>query len=267
MLFSFVYTDKVFSSAKEANPVMKEITDYKKKNNVKPIEPTIKDDEIILGYAGISVNVNKSYDNMKKESKFDKEKIVYDTNLPDKTINNNYSYYIKKGNGKVNAVSLIFKVSGNANVSKILKRLNSIGINATFFVDGLWLENNIDSAFKMVNYGNDIYNLGYDEKYDKNMIQVTNKLIESITLKDSTYCLNNDKNDVEKEVCAKKKMYSLLPTMTDPTISELKSDLDKGIIISYDVNMLDINTLSVIIKTITSRGYSIKPLENIFTES
>ena len=56
LLLSFIYTDKVFSTAKQNDPIMQEVISYKEKNNVAATEPIINEDEIILGYAGISVN-------------------------------------------------------------------------------------------------------------------------------------------------------------------------------------------------------------------
>ena len=125
-------------------------------------------------------------------------------------------------------------------------------------MDGAWLENNIETAFSIVNCGIEIYNLGYNNSYNDTMITVTNNLIESITLKDSLFCLNDSKNDVDKKVCDKKKMISLTSTLKNPSIIELKEELEKGVIISYDINEFDINNFNLIINTITSRGYKIQ---------
>lgn len=266
LLLSFVYTDKVFSSARKNDPIMQEVIKYKKEKDIMPTEPIIKDDEMILGYVGLIVNEEKSYKKMKEDDKFNEEKIVYEKKLPKTTISNTYKYYIRQGNRTRKEVSLIFKVTDNYNVDELLKKITKLGLSVSFFVDGSWLENNIETAFSMVNCGVEIYNLGYNNSYNNTMITVTNNLIESITLKDSLFCLNDSKNDSDKKVCDKKKMISLTSTLQNPSIIELKEGLEKGVIISYDINEFDINNFNLIINTITSRGYKIEKLSKVISE-
>ena len=94
LLASFIYTDRVTKAAKESDTLMREVINYKQKNDVKPVEPIISGDEVILGYSGISVNKEESYRQMKKINKFLEERIIYDVKLPNKTIADMYNYYI-----------------------------------------------------------------------------------------------------------------------------------------------------------------------------
>ncbi len=266
LVLSFVYTDKVFSTARNNDPVMKQVIKYKSKKDVLPTEPVITDDEIILGYSGLVVNEKASYNNMKSDDKFSEEKIVYDKKLPDKTISKTYDYYIKQGNPAKEQVSIVFKVTNDTDVDEVLKMVAKNNVKVSFFVDGAWLENNVETAFSMVNLGCEIYNLGYDGKYDKSMISVTNNLIESISLKDSNFCLNENKDDDSKNTCSKKKMHTITPTIADPSIIKLKENLVKGAIISYDLKTFDASTLSLVMKTITSRGFEVQPLSVVISE-
>lgn len=266
LVLSFVYTDKVFSTARNNDPVMKQVIKYKSKKDVLPTEPVITDDEIILGYSGLVVNEKASYNNMKSDDKFSEEKIVYDKKLPDKTISKTYDYYIKQGNPTKEQVSIVFKVTNDTDVDEVLKMVAKNNVKVSFFVDGAWLENNVETAFSMVNLGCEIYNLGYDGKYDKSMISVTNNLIESISLKDSNFCLNENKDDDSKNTCSKKKMHTITPTIADPSIIKLKENLVKGAIISYDLKTFDASTLSLVMKTITSRGFEVQPLSVVISE-
>ncbi|MEE0699954.1 MAG: polysaccharide deacetylase family protein [Bacilli bacterium] len=266
LVLSFVYTDKVFSTARNNDPVMKQVIKYKSKKDVLPTEPVITDDEIILGYSGLVVNEKASYNNMKSDDKFSEEKIVYDKKLPDKTISKTYDYYIKQGNPTKEQVSIVFKVTNDTDVDEVLKMVAKNNVKVSFFVDGAWLENNVETAFSMVNLGCEIYNLGYDGKYDKSMISVTNNLIESISLKDSNFCLNENKDDDSKNTCSKKKMHTITPTIADPSIIKLKENLVKGAIISYDLKTFDAATLSLVMKTITSRGFEVQPLSVVISE-
>lgn len=266
LLLSFIYTDKVFSEARNNDPIMKEVISYKEKHDIKPIEPKIHDDEIILGLSGLEIDAKRSYKNMKDDTRFDKKKLVYNSVLPKTSISKTYDYYIRKGNETKEGVSIIFKITNDTNVDEILSLVAKTDVKVNFFVDGVWLEKNVETAFSMVNLDCEIYNLGYGGKYTKNMISVTNNLIESITLKDSNLCLNEEKNEEEKKICSNKKMLSLAPNIINPDINKLKKELDKGAIILYDLSDFDYSKFKFILNTITSRGYEIEKLSNLIKE-
>ncbi len=266
LLLSFIYTDKVFNEARGNDPLMKEVISYKKAHDVKPVEPKIKDDEMILGMSGLIINEEKSYKNMKEDDTFNKQKLVYDKKNPNTSITKTYDYYITNGISK-NMVSIIFKVNNSTNVSELLSILAKTNVTVNFFIDGSYLEKNVETAFSMVNLNSEIYNLGYDNKYSKSMISVTNNLIESITLKDSLFCLNEVKNDNYKDICASKKMLTLSPKLVNPSITDLKKDLSKGVMIVYDLDEFDTSKFSFIINVIESRGYKIKGLSKLINEN
>lgn len=266
LLISFIYTDKVFKEARLNDPIMKEVMSYKKDNDITPVEPIIKDDEMILGFSGIIIDEKKSYKKMKENDKFDKENIVYENKLPNTTISKTYEYYIRQGNPSKKSVAIIFKVKDSNNIDSILSLLNKNEIKANFFVDGAWLEKNVSDAFNINKYNNELYNLGYNGTYDKTMINVTNNLIESITLKDSLFCLNENKNNEQKEICKNKKMHTIYPSIINPCLTELKEKLVKGAIISYDLEEFDYSTVKLIKNIITSRGYKIEVLSKVISE-
>lgn len=266
LLLSFIYTDKVFNEARGNDPLMKEVISYKKVHDVKPVEPKIKDDEMILGMSGLIINEEKSYKNMKEDDTFNKQKLVYDKKNPNTSITKTYDYYITNGISK-NMVSIIFKVNNSTNVSELLSLLAKTDVTVNFFIDGSYLEKNVETAFSMVNLNSEIYNLGYDNKYSKKMISVTNNLIESITLKDSLFCLNEVKNDNYKDICASKKMLTLSPKLVNPSITDLKKDLSKGVMIVYDLDEFDTSKFNFIISVIESRGYKIKGLSKLINEN
>lgn len=267
LLLSFIYTDKVFDSARNSDPVMKNIISYKQKNDVLGVEPIINDDEIVLGYSGLVVDEEKSYKKMKEDDTFDEDKIVFKQALPKTTISKTYDYYIRQGNPSKKQVAVIFKITSSKQLDELLKLVAKTGAKVSFFVDGAWLENNVETAFSIINLGSELYNLGYNGNYDKSMISNTNNLIESISLRDSNLCLNDDKNDEEKEVCKKKKMHTIMSTLSNPSINELKSGLVKGAIISYDLNVFDLDLFEIILNTISSRGYEISPLSTVISEN
>lgn len=266
LLLSFIYTEKVVKEARNNDPLMKSVMKYKKENDIKEVEPTIYNDELILGVSGLLVNEKKSYKNMKKDDTFDSKKISYKKSYPKISITNNYNYFITKGNNKNNYVSIIFKVDSSNNLDELLSLASKNSINLNFFVDGSWLEKNIDYAFKINNIDSEIYNLGYNKVYSKNMIKVTNNLIESITLKKVNLCLNETKNNKYKKICKENKMVSITPLIKDSLVSSIKNNLEKGQMILYDLNTFDTSKFNLLINTISSRGYKIVGLSKLLDE-
>lgn len=266
LVLSFVYTDKVFSSVKQNDPIMMEVISYKEKHDVLATEPIINGDELILGYSGLAINKDESYKKMKEKDKFSENKLVYESVYPKNTISKIYEYYIRRGNPSKKQVALIFKVDDSKNLDELLSLVAKTNINVNFFIDGAWLEKNVESAFSMVNLGCEIYNLGYDGEYTKQTLSSTNNLIESISLKDSLFCLNEEKNEAEKNICAKRKMHSITPTLLEPTFLELKNGLVKGAVISYELSDYDVDKFILSMNAITNRGYDITSLSSIMKE-
>lgn len=266
LIFSFIYTDKVFDEARKNDPLMKKVMNYKKKTDGNVIEPIIRDDEIILGMSGLVVDAELSYKKMKTDDKFNKKNVVYKKKLPDNSITKDNKYYITKGNGKNKKVSIILKVSYKTNTNTIKKILASSNYNLTFFIDNNFINDNLDFVFSVINNGYEVYNYGLNGVYDKNSLSKYNKLIESMSLKKAVYCLNEEKNKESKNVCDLKKMYSIKPNIIDPDLSSLKRKISSGSIVSYDLDYFSLNDLLLSFKTITSRGYEIESLSTLLTE-
>ena len=266
LLLSFIYTEKVINEARDNDPIMKSVIKYKKENDIKPEEPIINGDELFLGVSGLLVNKKKSYKNMKKDNMFNDEKISYYKINPKTSITNNYNYFITKGNNKKKYIAIIFKINSNRNIDSLLSLAKKNNVILNFFIDGAWLENNVDFAFKINSIGSEIYNLGYNNVYSKNMIKVTNNLIESITLKKSNLCLNEEKNNDYKEICKKNKMISITPLINDFSITEVKKNLENGQMILYDLTTYDLTKFNLLISIIESRGYEITGLSKLINE-
>jgi len=266
LLVSFIYTNNVFNIVKKKDRIMKEVINYKSIHEIKPIEPIINKDEVTIGSSGISVNEELSYKKMKKENRFNENNIVYKSIKPTKKISDLLDYYISRGSTKNNSVSIIFKVKSDYNLNELLNLLDEYNLNITFFIDGYYVENNLSMILDINKQKHEIYNLGYINKYDNNISRI-NKLLESITLNKSVYCLNEKKNEKYKNICKRKKMYSIFPTITNPNLEELKKVMLKGTIISYDLEEFDISKFDTIYKIIYSRGLKVDYLKNILNEN
>ena len=108
--FSFYYTDKAVDIVKRNDPIMKEIIKNKEKYLVNSVNATIDKDEIIPGINGIKVNVDKSYENMKKNNTYNEKLYVFDEIIPDLSLIDSYDKYIISGNNKYQNVALVFKI-------------------------------------------------------------------------------------------------------------------------------------------------------------
>lgn len=266
LIFSFIYTDKVFDEARKNDPIMKQVINYKKKNDKNVIEPTIKDDEIILGMSGLVVDEELSYKKMKSDDSFSKKNIVYKKKLPDNSITKDNKYYITKGNGKNKKVSIILKVSNKTNINFVKSVILNSNYNLSFFIDSNFINDNLNLVYQIIDKGYEVYNYGINGAYDGKNILKYNKLIESMSLKKALYCLNEKKNEESKEACDSKKMYSIKPNIIEPDFSSLKKEISSGSIISYDMDYLSLNDLLLSFKVITSRGYEIESLSTLLTE-
>lgn len=266
LIFSFIYTDKVFDEARKNDPLMKQVINYKKKNDKNVIEPTIKDDEIILGMSGLVVDEELSYKKMKSDDSFSKKNIVYKKKLPDNSITKDNKYYITKGNSKNKKVSIILKVSNKTNINFVKSVILNSNYNLSFFIDGNFINDNLNLVYQIIDKGYEVYNYGINGAYDGKNISKYNKLIESMSLKKVLYCLNEKKNEESKEACDSKKMYSIKPNIIEPNFSSLKKEISSGSIISYDMDYLSLNDLLLSFKVITSRGYEIEKLSTLLTE-
>lgn len=266
LIFSFIYTDKVFDEARKNDPLMKKVMNYKKKTDGNVIEPIIRDDEIILGMSGLVVDAELSYKKMKSDDKFNKKNVVYKKKLPDNSITKDNKYYITKGNGKNKKVSIILKVSNKTNINFVKSVILNSNYNLSFFIDSNFINNNLNLVYQIIDKGYEVYNYGINGAYDGKNISKYNKLIESMSLKKALYCLNEKKNEESKEACDSKKMYSIKPNIIEPDFSSLKKEISSGSIISYDMDYLSLNDLLLSFKVITSRGYEIEKLSTLLTE-
>lgn len=241
MCFSFIYTEKTVTIVKESDLLMTEIKQEKDKYYVKPINSIINDQYIIPGLNGKEVDVDKSYEIIKKVGKYSPNLLVYKDIKPELSILNNYDKYIISGNQNKKEVTLIFKGKKIDNIINILETNN---ITSSFLID------NNQNIQNLIN--------------TKHIIIDNNKNIKQKT----KYCYTEqDNNDLLKK-CSKQKKYTIKPsiiTNKNPFI-EIKNNLKNGSIISLEINQKLEKELPIIIKYINSKGYIITNLEEFIKE-
>lgn len=265
--FSFFYTDKAVDIVKRNDPVMKEILNLSDNLKVDPINAIINNDEVISGLNGKKVNIDKSYQKMKKINMYKESMLVFDEILPEVSIN--YDKYVIKGNELKNEVALVFKVDSIDNIKLVNKVLTDKNILATFFIDGNIVKDNMDLVSNLVKDGYEIENLGYNGNYSGNKLSWTNNMIESLTNKKANYCYTEYKDKNILELCSNNKMYTIKPTINTGNYPFLtvKKNLESGSIISFDLSDKTLKELPSIISYISQKGYNIVTLDQLISEN
>jgi hypothetical protein len=89
------------------NPIMKEILNSESKYNVKSVNAIIKDNTIIPGINGKTINEKLSLIKMEDFGSFNETFLVFNTVTPKISINNNKDKVIIKGNSAKRSVTLV----------------------------------------------------------------------------------------------------------------------------------------------------------------
>lgn len=179
-----------FVGAQEISQLYSEIQAYKDKNDIAGVDARCDSVyKLIPGVNGRSINVEKSYKNMKLYKKFDVTKLVIENQVV-KTIDDFDCGPIYKGNEGNKQVSLIINVAwGEEHLDKMLDTLKKYNVKANFFIEGRWAYKNLDLVFKIHNEGHVIGNHSYSHADFKRLnkeqafkeIMDTNFVLESIT--------------------------------------------------------------------------------------
>ncbi len=268
LCFSFIYTEKTVTVVKEFDDIMIQI---KKKNETykkEAIDAVINDNTIIPGISGSEIDIDKSYSKMKRYGKYNDNLLEYRTILPNISINQNMNKYIIKGNKEKNMVSLLFVIESNDSVDKILDTLNKKNIEATFFLDGSWVEKNNELLVEIVNEGYEIGNLGYNYSYTNSSFYWLDNKLKKVSGKSIGYCYHETLNNDALVLCSANKNYSIKPSLvvtSNPT-NTIKNNLVAGDLIAIKVSDDVISELPVILDFICSKGFKITKLENHLKE-
>lgn len=178
-------------ASKKIDPLYEELTMKAKEYEVPPIDAKIDPVwKAIPGYKGLKVDLDASYDKMKKGKKFDKNKLVFEQVKPSVHLEELPPNPIYKGNPEKPMVSFIINVAwGNEHLSPILATLKRNHVHASFFLEGRWVKNHPELAKMIVSAGHEVGNHSYSHPDMKRIsnglirqeIQKTNEVIKATT--------------------------------------------------------------------------------------
>ncbi|MBR2248100.1 MAG: hypothetical protein IKG58_01660 [Bacilli bacterium] len=269
-IFSFYYTNKTIDIIRETDPIMKEIKKSNNKYYKKAMNAKVVNNTIIPGINGKKIDYKKSYRKMKKYGNYNEVLTVFKETKPNISINNIYDKYITVGNNEKKSVSLVFKIENNTDIENI-KNINNILVNknikSTIFIDGLFLENNLDlvNSFKL----SELEILNYDNSYKEIYFSSSINYLNNITGKTAKYCYADYDNKELIELCSRLKLHTILPTIKvgNYPYKEIKNKLQNASIISIPTNSSTEIELSTVIDYIKSRGYTFLTLDELLSES
>ena len=262
VILAFFLTNKITNYYKENDIIMKQL---------KTIENKYKDaivigDNIIPGIKGKTINYNESYRKIKTYGKMNENLITTKEVIPTISIEDNYDKYIIKGNNEKRYISLVFKVEKNTNINKVLSILKNNKVNATFFVDGKYIEDNINIIKSNNNHEYEV--LSYNNEYNKSIMKTTFSYLESLTKKKLLYCYTEENNDYLKDLCKEAKMHTIKPSLviTNHLYNNIKNNIQPSQIVSININNYNEDDLSISIKYLKSKGYKLVLLKELISE-
>lgn len=268
-LFSFYYTDKVVNFIRETDPIMKKIKKESNNYKIDSINAKISGNKIIPGVNGKEVDYSTSYKNMKRYGTYNESLTVFKDVTPTISIEDYYDKYISGGNGIRKDASLVFVVKNGDDITEVVSTLNDLSAKATFFVDGLWLENNEDVANSLNQYGHEIEILSYDNRYDELYFSSSLNNLNRITNQKPKYCFAKYDSKEVLELCSKLELHTIIPTINTGNYpySDIKKKMSRGSIISFDINSSTKIELPTIINYIKQKGYTLSTLDQLLSEA
>ncbi len=265
---SFIYNERVGIVSKLNDDLLTEIKEKQDDYKQKPIEAIIKDNTIIPGVNGKTIDIKNTYNKMRQVGYFEEKLLVYKPLKVKNELKDNKDKYIVSGNRTKKNLALIFKVDDKTNINKIISVLEKTKTKATFFIDSTFLEKNHNLVIDLIEKGHTIGNLSNKEDYTHPDFTWMKTIIKSTGKQKYNYCYTKTKNKEVLNNCKMNNSYTIIPTaiIKDRPFINTKNNIDKGALILIETSSQLDNELENIITYIISKGYQIINLEKELKE-
>ena len=152
--------------------------------NIEPVDAIITEHVIIPGINGRKINLEKSYNNMKRINSFQESLLVFDEIKPSKTIDDIYDKVIVSGNQNINKVSIVLENDNKYCFTTKLEIDKSCSNKPTIYVEKI--TNNHLSKIKETIHNGIIYYLEFQNNSDLDIIikYIKNNNYEIVKLPD-----------------------------------------------------------------------------------
>lgn len=179
------------TASKKTDPLLEEIKQKAEKYEVAPKDAMIDSVwKTVAGYNGLQVDIQASFDNMKKAGVFNEKRLIYKEVPPNKHLSQLEAAPIYRAHPDKPVASFLINVAwGNEYIPPMLMVLKKHNVKATFFIEGKWAKNNPELV-KMINEaGHEIGNHSYSHpdmktlsaEQTRQQIIETNKILKAIT--------------------------------------------------------------------------------------
>jgi peptidoglycan-N-acetylglucosamine deacetylase len=171
------------------DPLFIELEQYAEKHNKPPLNAIVdKVWKAIPGLNGLEIDIEASYEKMRKDGQFLENKIVYKQVAPEVHLSDLPPSPIYRGNPEKEMVTLLVNVAwGNEYLPSMLKIMKAHNVKSTFFLDGSWTKKNPTLAKMILDEGHEIGNHAYSHPDMKKLsngriseeIKKTNEIIKA----------------------------------------------------------------------------------------
>lgn len=238
------------------------------------------------GRNGLKVDIQKSYEKMKKDGSYDESQIVYEQVSPNISLKDLSPAPIYRGHPEKDMVAFLINVSwGTEHIPDILNTLKEHNVKATFFIEGKWAKENA-SFVKMIDeqghlIGNHAYNhpdmknLSREDIYEQ--INQTNNIIKAIIEKTPTLFAppSGSFKDEVVEIAHDLNMETILWTVDtidwkNPTVSvmmnRVMNNIHPGAMILMHPTLPVVKGLESMITEIKDLGYRLSTVDSLLSE-
>lgn len=227
---------------------MQEIIKKSKVYNISPIDAIITNNTVIPGTSGLNINLNKSYQKMKKLGNFDESLLVYDEILPHLSYKNYYDKIIVSNNQN-NKISLVFSINDFDVYQEIVSVLKNYNLKGNYYFQNSFFSNNIEKI-SQINDTVLVNNLTNLRNY-QNIVD---------------YCLVYE---ITGQIpCQKNEKYTLLSgyNITNYHLTYTKNNYTNSNIITYTFNKKNIKDLDLVINYLLNNNINIVSIEELIKE-
>lgn len=264
-----------------------EIETYAKKHEVQPIDATI--DRVwkaIPGYNGLSVDIEKSYQQMVNHNEFNKAHLVFKEVPPNINLDDLPPSPIYRGNPQKPMAALLINVAwGEEHIPSMLQTLKESGVKATFFFDGSWVKKNRDILTMISLEGHEIGNHAYshpdlakrsrEETVEE--LKKTNDVIEAALGIQPTWFAppSGSFNESTIDVAHELKMKTVLWTVdtvdwkkpdTSEMVTRVLSKMENGSMLLMHPTQPTAEGLGAIIEGIKKKGIQLGTVSDLMSE-
>lgn len=238
------------------------------------------------GRNGLEVDIEKSYEKMKKDNVFNDRLLVYKEIPPAVSLEDLPPAPIYRGHPEKEMVAFLINVSwGTEYVPDILNILRQHKVKATFFIEGKWAKENADLVKMIAEQGHVIGNHAYNHpdmarisKEEINrQIEQTNTIIEAIINKTPKWFAPPSGSFTDEVVKSAHQfnMETILWTVDtidwkNPSVSvmmnRIMNNIHPGATILMHPTASVVQGLNLMINEIKQRGYKIDTIEALLSE-